>query len=469
MSLSRLFNTALSTSAMLFNFNNQTNSDNDDDDNDGSFKSSIEWNKESIIGVSCLSSGIVLILAFLCVKTKRKSGSTYTYEALIKRSQYGGPAERMIVPALKINRELFAYDQIELAQLGEIAFLQKEITEIMHEKESRYEVLSQDSAITSVITTLLKEKEENDYSFDSPYTVTIFDYKSVRRGCRFFEFVMPPLTMLTIILEISFATIQDIATLDAQPSIFKLNKHDNFALNTSLVVYAMAWDLVEILYLSASQTFMSDLGSSIDTIFIKFFRKLTCKEPWRNKEPDPRPLSIKLKQYLAQSLLGLSILVNLFMSASVEYQTMQTVNQTVVKEGTVIPAWLLYYSSMTEYALSLLNDPSMTMTSWMMGCAAIDTYFNLKNLKEIKKEMEQSQLNNRESINGQALISYRPPSELKISIDSFGIFSPKSQASSASTQSPKIQVLESDYSSDEYKSDHDSHSAKSPLIQRTRK
>jgi hypothetical protein len=348
--------------------------------------------REAIIGTALIASGLVSVFGFLLWRHRRSHLTTHdNFNAILKRKDAFSLGERVVIPQLNLDRELFDHDHKQIEEFGCRHFLKNEITRVIAEKMENDEPIKKISTSTQVINIFLTKPHTSHLGKHDLSEDISVEYNARNKRCNFFATAMAPLLQSTVIFEMLFGSIQQLSYLQLADPVLPIDRETN----NKIIMTQTALNLVfyvGMFFMSPGQAFMTDLGTSLDNAIINLYLKcknVFSKTPREDSGSEEKSLpnadenlstSTKIKIRISQAVLGVLIANNLYTEILGDYQRTMAMNQQINSlSDAIIPPWAVYICSMIEYVLNQLNDPMMLFSEIYLGNTLINAYFKSKN------------------------------------------------------------------------------------------
>lgn len=349
----------------------------------------------AIIGIACIAASMVIVTSFFCWRAKLSKTTDLKLRVIIKKADADSRGDMLVNRDLSIEYPITPDDHILIGNEGLRNFIKNKIREIIDERIEKNQTIDRNSSLDQVLEVMTGQKNAAT-KLDKHDLEEILEF-SVNRNtkrCNIFSRVLPPLTRATIVFEIVFGTIQRIGALQLSAGILPISRDANNKL--AIVQSVISAIFILILMLGGpSQTFMRDFGAAMDDFFHHWIYGKHVNSDSQSTTAET-VLSTKIKIRLAQTLLVVFLINNLFTEVMSDYQSMISLNQRVnAQNDAIIPSWAVFICSMIEFSLNQLNDPIELISLTYIGTKIIDAYFSKKlalkssvHIEEMKEDEE---------------------------------------------------------------------------------
>lgn len=298
----------------------------------------------------------------------------YIFSVIIQKKTASSPGDALIIPALKVRQPLSKDDRTDIETKGLKPFLKEAILAILHYKEQNNESIKTPGLADEVLEKILKGNHATRLGMHDIELVINVDF--VKKRCHFFSTILPPLTRLTVLAEVSAGTLLSIGTLQlTEGSIFPVSKD----LNQDILIAQSILSGVLGLWLglsSAGMAFIGDIGETIDDTLFSGCQKTPTERIEHVEEKKEEAQLPVWKIGTLKTIFLILVTNNLWTSAVQDYLQLTGLSERIsTTTDSIIPAWLNTLAAYVAFGFNQLNDPIQIISLLILGFKMIDHWY----------------------------------------------------------------------------------------------
>lgn len=297
----------------------------------------------------------------------------YSFPVVIRKSG-AAVLDSIEVPHLKLIIPIQS-SLTKINQVGLATFIKRVILASIADKIKHDEEVEMPALVDNVLMDVLKSDPVGKLGIHDLKLNIDIEYKT--NGV--FANLLPPLTRLTILAEITAGTILTIGTLQlTEGTILPISPEDYKIISIVQSVLSSILSLW-IGLSSAGMAFVGDFGATIDAYLYKL-----CYRPNRSSLPMPVTHPSEEKWFdcenfgknAIKSIFFILVINNLLTDAIQDYLQLKLLKDKVSNSATsVFPTWVNSTAAWVEFGFNQLNDPITILSLLIMGFKMIDVWY----------------------------------------------------------------------------------------------